>query len=172
MSITPNFTKLKPDWALWFFNPDNKIFSILSDTSTYYIEKDFYTSFYMLSFNDTNVLFLNSNFKINSEGLMSENLYETYKSLKNCGYYPTIDGKIDRWILQGIFLLNIDNISKELSKEILEKFLKKDKLIWVINKNFKLEIPQNHTIFFFEDEILFKKINRELKHMDKNEINW
>lgn len=177
------FTKLKPDWASWFFDPDNKIFSILHqkiELSEDVIKEceEFYSCFYLSSFNDTNIIFLNSGIKIESEGLISEKLYELYKSLKKCGYYPTHDGKISRWVTQGVFLLNESSKINTIVKEIFLKFFEKDKLIWVVNENInkdfesKLKESPSHKIFFWEDTMLFKKINRELKNMGKNEINW
>lgn len=176
MSLLPIFTKLKPDWASWFFDPDNKIFSVLDGLDKKSLEKDyqdFYTSCYLLSLKDVNVVFVNSGVDANSGGLMSDHLYKLYNCLKSCGYYPTLDGKVNRWIIQGIFLLNTEKIFSKVIEELLLKFIDKDKLIWVVNKDFNTGVvPETHKIIYWDDNMVFKKINRELKRMEKDEINW
>jgi hypothetical protein len=176
MSIIPNFFKLKPDWASWFFDPSNKIFLLLEEFDKNCNQKDFenfYNSCYLISFNDTNLVFLKNGINL-SNSLISDELYQIYKNIKKCGYFPTIDGKIERWVKQGVFILNYNNDIKSIVNEIIAKFYEKDNLIWVIDKSFDYDllIPKNHKIFYFKDDMLYKNINKELEKMNKDEINW
>lgn len=170
------FIRIKYDWAMWMLETIGEDTDILK----YLLDQDLITPFCLTSFEDVKVVLYNTGIssKISEDAVFSEKTADIYQKIKKSGFFPTLDGKTERWCKQGVFILDSYSfVACNFLKEILLKLYTKDNIIWLSGD--KPESPYalknihpTHSLFSLDEPYVFKKINKRLLSMGMNEIIW
>jgi len=182
-----DFFRVPSDWTDFFYNDDNLDLLLKIEKEWLESEKDkinFLSPFYNVLFEKINVVIVTDsyeNYSYSSQHI-SKPLQAIYRELEDEGFYPTKDGKIEKWAKDGVLLFSFplmgiqtQNVF-EMTNRIIHHLMKKQ-IIWVfLGEKEITNIPNSYShnpmSKTFKGCNLFKNINKELYKKGKDKISW